>query len=109
MKFELDPTGTWAEKGVPDERLMDAIGVLPIWAMEAAVTKAEPWEYLDNRYLHGGGLHEFKGGELTPEGLYKYPEDPPMWPVAKMVWGDNVLYFYQHAMVAINNRMTRMD
>ena len=107
MKFILDPNRHF--HNVDRDRLMEVMGILPVWAAEPGPTK----ECFERNYQFG--VHEMKGGEVDTNGNYLYPDDPPLRPVAKMSKDDEVIYFYQHAMVAITYSdgsdpfVTRMD
>jgi hypothetical protein len=59
-------------------------------------------EQLNDRYGHGGGWQPMPGFTLNP-GTFtlKYPEDPPMKPLAMSTLRDEMLVFYPHAFLMI--------
>jgi hypothetical protein len=59
-------------------------------------------EQLNDRYRHGGGWQPMPGFKLNPGTLtLKYPEDPPMKPLAMSVLRDETLVFYPYAFLMI--------
>ncbi len=62
--------------------------------------------------FYGGPLTD---GHITDEGSFVYPGDPESYPLAKWETAGEVMYQYQHAMVAVVNKatgdqwITRMD
>ena len=107
MQFITDPTGHFGDEGVPPERLLQALGVLPLWAIEACILDADIKDHMAKRYQFG--IYETKGGVITPEGVFKYPEDPLKYPYAKLTHKENIVWFYDNACLSINGYMTRMD
>ena len=43
------------------------------------------------------------GGTIDHNGVYKYPEDPPLWPLLKIARNDDVLYFYENYIIAMKD------
>ena len=111
LHITFDPTGHFKSQNVPEERLAPACGYLLGWACNYAtlvVQAASLKEAMDAQY--GFGLHEMTGGKITEGGIYKYPEDPDMYPLVKVQTGEEYMYIYQHAIIAFNDGfVTRMD
>ena len=105
MEIKTDPTGHYTD--VKPEKLFAVTGILPVWAMEAAVMGADPIEHMVERY--GFGKHVMTGGKTTPEGVHMYPGDPPMYPVMEMRWHQYRIWFYESAMFCVNGTMLHMD
>lgn len=112
----LDPTGHYSE--LPKERLVNAIGILPNWTVIALYENGESIKDFTTRMadLYGfGDLFEFTGhGEITEEGIYNYPEDPPQYPLAVMRNQELTVWFWPNAMLGIVDQdgevfVTRMD
>lgn len=95
----------------------NVLGPLPLWAAgESGETMKDS---LINSYPYYMG--EMTGGELSDDGQYLYPGDPPLSPLCKLerVSFDDVLkevcYIYEYAIVACKNMetgavwVTRMD
>ena len=61
------------------------------------------------------GMHEMTPCEVDPQGVMSFPGDPDLYPLIAMERGDEVLYIYQHEIVAFVNPVaktsyvTRMD
>ena len=109
MLFELNPTGYFND--VPKDRIIEALGILVPWAMRDPDEPVR--EVFDKMYSFG--LFEMTGGEIDDKGVYRYPEDPDLHPLAvlKRMNGETV-YFYQYAMVGVvqpngDTFVTRMD
>jgi len=72
-------------------------------------------EQFNERYAHGGGWQPFIGHELREEDLtLKYPGDPPLIPLAKLQFRDELIVLYEHDFVMIKQRdgsyeVCRMD
>lgn len=103
-----DPTGHFPKVAVGN--LMSACGVLLIWLDEDDPRDAR--EQFDSNYPFG--LIETRGGTVRDNGVYEYPEDPPLHPLMSCKLHDvEDVYLYQHAMVAIVRDgvafVTRMD
>lgn len=59
-------------------------------------------------------MGEFKGGELTREGIYKYPGDEDLCALAKFEFNGEICYIFPYALVGTINKdgstwLTRMD
>jgi hypothetical protein len=111
--FTIDPTGNF--EGASEPKIIGALGYLFPWCAEwvyakgtGVYTDTPLWDHLQDRYGFGS-MHVLNGGTLTDEGGYKFPGDPIMWPIAKLEFDGTVAYFYQHGMVCVDGKMTRMD
>lgn len=80
---------------------MDHLGLIPMLISASG----EPLkEQIQRNYAHGGGWSSagFTKMIFNPEDCSaKYPGDPKMFARAKFVNGDETLYFYDHAIVAV--------
>jgi len=115
---EVDPSGTF--EGIKKEKLLAACGLIPYFVQEAALsgplTATEVMDVMQECYgfpsldmLEGGK------GEVSEDGQYRYPEDPPMDPMVKWTMdgtGVEVL-MYQYAFVCVRDdettQLVRMD
>lgn len=109
---KLDPTGAY--QGVAQENIIRALGILPQWAAEAMQEGAEGGfkDALINNYPFYMG--DMTGGTMTEEGIYSYPNDPDLAPLASMAGDGETCFFYEHAIVAVrtdkgNVWMSRFD
>ena len=113
-KAILDPLEAHADKAPSD--LLNALGYLPHWA--ALALQDSPEDVLGAmREDYGMPAPAMDGGTLSSRGVYFYPEDPPLYPIAVMYAGATVVLFYEYAMFAVVTKaqagdtwtMTRMD
>ena len=111
----LDPTNH--HEGVPDSRLIEALGIVPSFVAYAAVehTEATARAILDAMAeAYGFYMGDMEGGTVDAEGVYQYPDDPPLYPLVRWKLDDDVtVYMYQFAIVAVQDKdntiITRMD
>jgi hypothetical protein len=71
-------------------------------------------DQFNERYAHGGGWHPMGGFKLNQDNSLKYPGDPPLKPVARLQFRNELIMFYDHAWVAIIHKdryfeVCRMD
>lgn len=119
MNIKIDPTGKITEdapKGQLKEHILDACGLIPHWVVswnkEPEAGPKALFDFLDITY--GFGMHKM-GGTLDADGTYRYPQDPPLYPLISMETRDGTLYQYDYGIVAIpmgdqgGHFITRMD
>lgn len=102
--------------GAPRQKLIEAIGVLPVWFtawaestpdLEQMVPTAQrtTWKrFVDHVYAHGGGWQDFNmAWDLAEDGTLTYPEDPPMKPIATIKLEDSGItaHMYEHAFMCV--------
>jgi len=58
-------------------------------------------EQFDERYAHGGGWRPQGGFTFGPRYLLRYPGDPPMMPIARTRFRNELIMLYPYAYVAI--------
>lgn len=80
----------------------DDLGFLPHFFSQADLRPAK--EQLNENYAHGGGWHPYGEGkwklDLVTHKLH-YPGDPPMKVLAEAKLRDELILFYNYAIVAI--------
>ena len=98
---------------ISDKDLINSCGFLPLWAVDP--------DYLDQPIkqamteLYGfGKLYEMKGGEVTDKGVYKYPDDPDLYPIVTIKRDHEIMHQYPYGIVAFEQDdgtvfVTRMD
>lgn len=105
--IEVDPLNHYTS--VPDRALLEACGMILYWIVEDDSDTLQ--EQVNKNYQFG--MYEMKGGTVTPEGIYEYPEDPPLYPLVKWERGDEVAYMYPHAIMSFIHKgvtfVTRVD
>lgn len=103
---------TFVEALIP-HLTMDDVGDIPFWLDCDDPRPAS--EQLNEHYQHGGGWDPFKGYVLGSDDSLNYPDDPPLLPIAEIIWGraERVL-IYRYGWVAIiqpdrSFEVSRMD
>jgi hypothetical protein len=76
------------------------LGLIPGW-----ITDKDPdpaWKQIDKNYQHGGGWrHGTMGFTFRGDNTLEYPGDPPLHPLAETWLRDELILFYDHAIIAI--------
>lgn len=92
--FVIDPLNRFMD--VDPQRLIEACGLIPHWI---DVTNEDSFQkQIDDNY--GFGLYEMNGGEVGEDGVYRYPEDPDLYPYLKWERDGEVAYMYSHAIMS---------
>lgn len=111
FSIKIDPLGKYTD--ADDYYIRNSIGIIPHWTFDIEHIEMPVKEALDKQY--GFGLYEM-GGKITEDGVYvsEYEEDPDLYPIAKMIRGEETVYCYQYAIVGIVQKdgssfITRMD
>lgn len=78
---------------------MDHLGYLPDIILEEDPRPVK--EQLEDRYRHGGGWRPNNGFKLLANNTLAYPGDPPFKPLATAQLRDEMLLFYDHALLAV--------
>ena len=119
MDATIDPLNGF--EGIKDSKLWEATGLIPYFVAEAAATAhletaQDVMDVMNECYGFGLGDYNMlsEKGEVSPEGLYTYPEDPDMSPMVEFKFGEFTVWVYQYALVAVrdgegNTIMQRMD
>ncbi len=111
----IDPNEHYT--GIIDrEKLTEACGCIPVWVAEAMGRRAAgDGESVKDIVcgMYGFPCHPFSG-VVDEEGVYNYPEDPPLNPYMKITGiGGDIVYIYQCAIIAFISKdetyVTRMD
>ena len=95
-----DPLNEYGDQKIAD--LVNACGYLPGWAIEKEPDESMA-EALERRYVFYAG--QMTGGAVTPEGVYTFPDDPPLYPYIAIrdQESDETMYVYPYAIVAITH------
>jgi hypothetical protein len=76
------------------------LGLIPLWINNEDPDPA--WKQIDKNYGHGGGWrHGTMGFTKDKDNVLHYPDDPPLVPLAQTLLRDELILFYDHAIVAI--------
>lgn len=75
------------------------VGFIPNWLSETDPRPAK--EQLHEGYAHGGGWHPQEGFTMLEDGSMKYPDDPPLEPLALMMLREERIVIYPLGYVAI--------
>ena len=110
MIAQLDPLKKY--NPVLDSQLIEGLGILPLWLAQGKQLGEDAKTALTRRYQFYTGC-DIEGGRIDAEGVYRYPGDPPLYPVMKVSDEKETVYFYPYAIVAVVNEegtwITRMD
>lgn len=103
-------------------RLVELAGLIPHWAATYHHTCGTLREYFERCYTFGLSYHD--GGAVVldqlgnGDGVYNYPEDPPLYPIMKIETGDAICYVYEYGLISFIEKQddgsfkqfhTRMD
>jgi len=110
MRVIIDPMGSMP---IPPARLLRAGGLLPDWVTSPDYPDMNLKDKLTKHYGFGE-LTELKGGTITPEGAFQFPQDPDQYPLISIVRKEEQFLLYEHAIVAIlqpdgSSFITRID
>jgi len=75
------------------------LGYIPGFLSEDCEKSAK--EQIDEAYQHGGGWRPFTGFTMDEQFTLHYPGDPSHKPLAVGKLRDELIFFYDHAWVAI--------
>ena len=119
MNIKIDPMGEFKEVQVT--RIVEAVGIIPVFAEAAYVAHADAplakdvFNTMMNEYGMGFGNGTEMDVTITPDGAWVsgYEEDEDLYPLIEMSWEGVKVYVYQHALVAVvgpdTTLVTRMD
>ncbi len=91
----IDPLSHY--QGVKVGDLLEALGLLPIWLSEINDSENIMQE-MRKKYQYGAFD---MGGEVTEAGLYRYPQDPDLYPIATVNIKNKTALFYQYGMFSV--------
>ena len=101
-KLEIDPTSHYIANGKDIHRAVHDYYILFNWLFagkEVDVTKRAK-DILIDSYAYYMGDMDITTSTFDMDGTYHYPEDPPMYPLVRVKYEDETVYFYPHAFVA---------
>ena len=103
MKIEiiLDPVGEFKE--FEANYIMESLGFLPDWVINEEYFDKDLRTALDEQYCCG--LYDTKFASIDSNGTYKYKdndgEDPDLYPMIKIVRGNETFYQYKYGLIGI--------
>jgi len=100
VQWVLDPNKKFGH--MTDQELADSLGLIPTFIEledEDVITAAL------NRYQFGGP--SMKGGTVDSNGVYLFPEDPPLEPYATCMAGGKTIYVYAYGMISFVDIITK--
>jgi hypothetical protein len=82
------------------EMTHERLGLIPWWIFAGDPDPA--WKQIHKHYEHGGGWrHGNMGFRMLAKHVLRYPGDPDLYPLAQARLRDELILFYDHAIVAI--------
>lgn len=95
-----------------DSAVFEACGLLFEWVWEGASADIAPSRALEESYNYFMGWEEQHPGNVVDQ-KFTFPGDEPLAPLLRAVRGDEAVFIYPHAIVAVvqGNKVkwTRMD
>ena len=82
---------------------LDTLGFLPIILLDSAGDNFHDRAVAGYADTAGCPVYWNQKANITEEGIYQYPEDPDLYPVAKFETNDQVAYAYEYGFVACQN------
>jgi len=84
-------------------------GYVPLWVMQWNLhytmgSEETLLDHLDKCYAQRAGMpvkDRPMGGEIDAEGVYRYPEDEPMYPYMTWETREGLVYFYPYSVMGI--------
>ena len=104
MLTEYDPLHHFLGQYSP-KFMVQMCKVIKSWAFAVEEGLYEDMYELINGHYQGG-VYESKGGEVLENGIYKYPEDPDLYPVCKITAVNEIYFFYEYDFLAIRDKET---
>jgi len=99
MNITVDPTGHYASKNKNPSDVVQACGILTNYALMGNATISAN---LAANYTYFTGWSEpHKDAAMDDEGVYQYPEDPPLHPLIKLEQGNEEVFIYPYAIVCV--------
>ena len=99
----LDTTKEFAKQGYNAAWINEYIGILLSYSSLIIAGDAKD---LKSAFELGYGMSAgftprwtVGGFEVTPQGVYEYPDDAPLYPLAMITAGNETIYIYEYAIV----------
>ena len=93
----LDPTGQHYKDGTTMKSIVDVCGLLLKWGADDTYDNFKDRMEKNYRYFHSWRTTT----DIDEDGVYHYPEDPPLYPFVSMRHKGDIMYLFPHQMVAI--------
>ena len=97
IENEFDPFDQFTN--YTNSELNNTLGFLPGWVVNPEYFEFNLIEALNKQYNFG--LFESKETIITEDGIYKYPGDPDLYPIIKIVRGKETFYQYLYGLIGI--------
>tara|TARA_R110000803_G_scaffold128338_1_gene195762 strand:+ start:363 stop:716 length:354 start_codon:yes stop_codon:yes gene_type:complete len=109
----------YAAGDIDPYQLENLLGFIPHYFPPYSEEGENLKDFVDHGYQHTAGFspswRENPKTKLSADGLYEYPEDPPMTPLMVVTHGDETFYLYEYALAAYRSspdaapEYTRLD
>jgi hypothetical protein len=98
----LDPLDQYPDYDPAD--ILNRLGFIPSFIADAIEEYGATSETLEKTVLeiYGYNPSPMTGGAFTPNGVYQYPDDPDLYPLAIIMASSLVIYMYPYGMVAFS-------
>ena len=104
MIVSVDPNGHFKASGAKMDRLVEACGLLPLFAAQCYGEGLKDPEAFQKQMVSIYGFGDYRmDGTVDSEGVYNYPEDPPLHPLVALSYPENPIevLIYQYAILAV--------
>ena len=104
FSMQLDPHDQYLKNVTPDQ-LVEALGLIPSFIEEISRnTQPDANLDLDLAQAYGFPMPPMEGGAVRLDGVYTYPDDPPLVPMCCYLlseYGNLLVYQYQYGITAV--------
>ena len=94
-----------------DDQIQELCGLLSFWLISGQQLSLKS-RLIDNYAFYSGPM---KGGTLTEEGVYSYPQDSDLYPLARFESEGEICFIFEYGIVGVYTKsdgetwVTRMD
>jgi len=87
--------------GFDKERIVQSCGIIPMWVCNPEFMGISLVDSLKTQYQFPMNNYWNLGGTLDPDGTFNFTDDPPSYPLMKIIRGNEIFYMYEYAQVII--------
>ena len=99
FRITIDPTDYYTDNN--HHKIIAYCQTVISWAINPSFVKTSFKAGVLQQYLYGANFN--MGGIIDSNGIYKYPDDPPLHPLLKIERNNDCLYFYEHDIIALKD------
>ncbi len=99
FKIIVDPTDYYTDEN--HHKIVAYCQTVINWALNPSFTKTSFKASILQQYLYGSNW--CMKGTIDHNGIYYFPEDPPLHPMLSISKNNDCLYFYEHDIIALKD------